>query len=283
MSKLIGLLLFIFISNTFGLEIFSLKEQKKITFDSFSTKINSDALILMGESHYQKDSISVQSQTIKRVAKSVSHTSVQVAWEFLDFRDQKMIERDFENFKTNQISLSTLLAKYFPPSGDNTNPNHLYRKLFEAAKEVKGDFLGTNAPRVWKRIVVKDGVDALESFQIPLMMRRGSDEYFDRFFEAVGGHGDPGAIEGYFMAQSYTDAYMAQSLVDQTLGKLTFMTVGYFHNDYGHGLPSYLKDLTTRQIINIRLVDKSETSKSDLAKLKAKGRYGFVSDYLIFF
>ncbi|MCR9205433.1 MAG: ChaN family lipoprotein, partial [Halobacteriovoraceae bacterium] len=153
---------------------------------------------------------------------------------------------------------------------------HLYyASLFEKAKTFGGKMVATNAPRPWKSIIVKQGFGALSADRIPSNMERGSKEYLARFKTAIGGHGSPQQIENYFMAQSYTDAVMAKSLVDLSEGEVTFMIVGSFHSDFDHGLPTYLRKISNRPVQHIRILDFKGLSKGERADLlKADPQYG---------
>lgn len=248
-----------------------------------SNSLDDDAIILLGEYHYEKEIIKGQSYIIEGLgAQKNAEGNMAVAWEFLNYPEQNLLDQFFFEFKENQINFSNLIESFFPTVEGKVNQSYFYRPIFESAKKFNSKFIATNAPRSWKRIVVSSGVSALNSDQVPAYMRRGNQFYFDRFLEAMGGHGDPSVIEGYFMAQSYTDAVMADSLVRESEGLLTFMTVGSFHTDYGHGLPDYLKDISSRQVINIKIISRTMTSADDLSIIQSKDpRYGFIADYLL--
>ena len=270
-------------SSAFALDFYSLESQKKTTFDSIVKGVERDAIVIFGETHYQSGSISTQAQLIDTLSKKITHQGSVVALEFLDYPEQQMLATFFYRYVRDDISLKEMLNVFFPLNNEQKNPNHIYGKLFEAAKKNGSSLLATNAPRAWKRVLRREGVDELESHQIPRGMKRGSDDYFERFVKAVGGHGSPDVLEGYFLAQSYTDAFMAQSIVDETAGKLTFMTVGHFHSDFGHGLPSYIKDLSSRQIITLRIVDSKGLTSQAFTELMDLKTYGPVADYLVFY
>ena len=251
--------------------------------NEIASSLSDDAIVLLGEYHYEKEIIKGQSYIIESLSEEKNaRGNIAVAWEFLNYPEQKELSQFFFEYKQDQLSFTTLIESYFPTVEGKINQSYFYRPIFESAKKFDGRFIATNAPRAWKRIVVSSGVSALRSDQVPANMRRGNDFYFDRFLAAMGGHGDPSVIEGYFMAQSYTDAVMADSLVRESAGLLTFMTVGSFHSDYGHGLPDYLKEITSRQVINIKIISRAMTSADDLSAIESKDpRYGFIADYLL--
>lgn len=258
--------------------LFNVKTQSYETVEEMASSVSDDAIILLGETHYEQSLTNAQGQFIEKV---VTHKNAEgnfsTAWEFMDYPRQNEVEMIFNSFVSGEITSDELLTGVFP--GVSPEQNRVYLPLFDITKKYQGTMLATNAPRLWKRIIVQDGIDALDSEFIPLNMRRGSDDYFQRFVEAIGGHGDPSSLEGYFMAQSYTDAVMAEQLYRQTKMDLQFMIVGYFHNDYDHGLPWYLKSLTAREVINVRMVLKGQENVEDLKKEHPK--FGYVADYLL--
>jgi uncharacterized iron-regulated protein len=263
--------------------LLDLKEGDVVTPKDITPLINDDSIIILGEYHYQKEIIAGQAYIIEELSshKNAGH-KMAVAWEFLNYPEQAKLNQSFSEFTQSKITFSEFLESFFPTKDGKENENYFYRPLFENVKKFNGKFIATNAPRSWKRVVVSSGIEALPAEQVPTYMRRGGDQYFERFFDAMGGHGDATVIEGYFMAQSYTDAVMADSLIRETNGFLTFMTVGSFHSDYGHGLPSYLQDLSSRQIINIKIISKAMTSVDEINLLKKEDlRYGYVADYLL--
>jgi uncharacterized iron-regulated protein len=259
--------------------LFDLREQKEVSFAQMGHDLDDDALILLGETHYEARVTTALGILIEEIVKlKKAQANYTVAWEFMNYPDQRKIEQSFGLYANEQQLFSDFLQTIFP--GQKPQKNLVYQPIFDAAKKYNGKVLATNAPRTWKRIVVAEGIGSLESDQVPQGMQRGSQNYFDRFFSAVGGHGNPAVVEGYFMAQSYTDAVMAEQLVKGL--NLQFMIVGYFHTDYGHGLPAYLNRLTKRQIVNVRVVDSTTINEEELLLLKGiHDGYGLVSDYLL--
>ena len=283
--KLVVLLIFLVSAHSYArvFTLLDLKNESVTNTKEIASLLNDDSIILLGEYHYQKAIIAGQAYLIEELSSERNAKgNIALAWEFFNYPEQADISRTFSLFSQNQITFSEFLEPFFPTTAGKENQSYFYRPLFESAKKFEGVFIATNAPRAWKRIVVSSGVEALEAEKIPAYMRRGSAEYYDRFLEAMGGHGDPEVIEGYFMAQSYTDAVMADSLIRESAGLLTFMTVGSFHSDYGHGLGSYLNDSSSRQMINIKIISSSMTTADELSELKSEdSRYGYVADYLL--
>lgn len=202
-----------------------------------------------------------------------------VGWEFLNFTDQKQIESKFTLYKTGQLGLEELFKEFFP---SRSIEHEVYAPLFQMAKKYQGTVLGTNAPRLWKRVIINEGFSTLSQDRIPRLMQRGSDNYYERFLEAMGGHADLSVIEKYFMAQSYTDATMAQSLIDLSNAQVKIMITGHFHSDFGHGLPSYLEKGTNKNIELIRFVDfKNIPEEERDSILKEHPKYGQRAAYFL--
>lgn len=275
--------LFTTLANAQSFKLLDLKSGVESSSKEMAMSLNDDAIILLGEYHYEKEIIKGQYLIIDSLSHEMNvQNKMAVAWEFLNYPQQKELSQLFIAYKESKKTFDEVIETFFPSVEGKENKSYFYRPIFDAAKKYNGKLVATNAPRAWKRLVVSSGIEALMPEQVPTYMRRGNDFYFDRFLEAMGGHGDPSVIEGYFMAQSYTDAVMADSLERETSGLLTFMTVGSFHSDYGHGLPDYLNDISSRQVINIKIISKKMTSSEEIKALQSEDpKYGFIADYLL--
>lgn len=277
---LASITLFLMASCASGLELYNPKTGHSSSLKEGVSELPSRAIYLLGETHYQAAIQKAQGQFIREVVLGKSlENDFTVAWEFLDFPKQEEIENTFKDWTDNQISTHDFFKGIL---GGSPGQHLLYAPMFEVAKSLGGDILATNAPRAWKSKIVKDGFSALSSSEIPRNLVRGSDAYFDRFVLAVGGHGSPDQIENYFLAQSYTDAVMADQIDQARVKSATFMIVGHFHTDYFHGLPKYLGALNGERVVNIRMIDASSLSEQELAKeLRAHPQYGHKADYFL--
>lgn len=273
--------LFSFTSCATPLYLFDVRSKNYQELNQGVKDLDPDNIFILGESHYIKDIQKAQGQFIDQMVKTHSLEShFSVGWEFLNYPDQTKIDQHLDKYRNDEISLNDFFDRLF---NENPGKHTFYSPLFENIKRHKGKFIATNAPREWKSVIVKEGLNSLSSDKIPANMERGSGEYFERFKEAMAGHGSSQQLENYFLAQSYTDAVMANSLIKEMQGETIFMVVGSFHSDYGHGLPFYLKKLTNKKVRHIRFVDFKGLSENERESfLKEHGKYGHRSDiYLI--
>lgn len=236
-------------------------------------QLDPQGIYILGETHYEVDVQKGQGEFIQAMVKEHGlQNNFSVAWEFMDFPRQSDLENNFAQYEQGQMTLEALLTDIL---GREPGKHMYYAPLFESAKLFGGKMVATNAPRDWKSIIVKSGFSALSADKVPANMERGSEAYLDRFKIAMGGHGTAEQIENYFMAQSYTDAWMAKSIADFSEGAVTFMVVGSFHSDYDHGLPTYLRKVTNQKVHTIRILDfkgLNQTERGEL--LKADPKFG---------
>ncbi len=272
--------LLLFASCASGLELYNSATGEMKPLKEAVADLPERGIFLLGETHYQKDIQKAQGDFIREVVvqKSLQKDFI-LAWEFLDFPKQSEVEDIYGKWVLNKVSTQDLFRGML---GRDPGQHLLYAPMFEAAKTLGGSILATNAPREWKSKIVKGGFGALSSFQIPRNLVRGTESYFERFVEAMGGHGSPTQIENYFLAQSYTDAVMADQIEKAHQKSATFMIVGHFHTDYGHGLPKYLEALGAQDLINIRMIDASSLSSQELnEQLVGHPQYGMRGDYFL--
>ncbi len=273
------ILSFIFTSCAGATVFYNPQTGEKLPLKEAVKTLEASGIYVLGETHYVQEIQEAQGEFIKSFVKEHGlQEDFNVAWEFLDFPRQSIIEAEFEKWSQGLVSFDAMMKEAF---GRNPGDNILYRPLFDAAKIYGGKIIATNAPREWKRKIVSDGFQALNADETPRGLRRGNDAYLERFIAAMGGHGDPATFENYFLAQSYTDAVMADQ-IEKNHTSTSFMIVGHFHSDFGHGLPEYLRDLGAVKPVLIRMIDASGLSDSELTDaLKPHVKYGEVADYFI--
>ncbi len=277
--SLIGLVA-TFTSCATSIELYHVPSKQSYSLEKGVAKLPAEGFIILGETHYDKETQVAQGQFIETM---VSHLQIEgnfsVGWEFLNYPDQLLLDEKFNQYSEGSLSFDDLLKSFF---GKKPGGHLLYRPIFDAAKKFSGKLVATNAPREWKSKIVSGGLGALESQYIPRNMERGSTFYFQRFLAAMGSHAPADKIENYFLAQSYSDAVMAKSLVDQSAGQLTFMIVGNFHSDFGHGLPSYLRKVTNENVLQLRMINlKSLSAQERLTALADDALYGPRSSWLL--
>lgn len=238
-------------------------------------------LVILGENHYTK--VVQQSEGWALEQLSLRNPSYQMAWEFLDHNDQAGLQSSFDDFVSDKITGKDWIAKWFPR---NATMTEVYLPMFESAKKYSQKVIGTNSPRALKDRLMNSGRSILHSdaevWPFSYTIKNPPKEYFERFKVVMGGHVDEYTIGKYFLAQYYTDAYMANVLNLKLADGPIMMVVGNFHSNFGHGLPFYLKDLGVSNLLNIRIINGVGLSESELADLlKNDPKYGARGDYLL--
>jgi uncharacterized iron-regulated protein len=273
-------LVFSFSSCATKLELYDTSSETFYSLEDGVKELQDSGYLILGETHYQEDIQKAQGIFINQVVKEKGRDGdFTVAWEFLNYPDQQKLENALSLYRTRAISIEQVLEPFF---GQNPGKHLLYRPLFDSAKNLNGHMVATNAPREWKRKIVEGGIANLDPKYVPANMERGPALYFERFETAMGGHAPSDKLENYFLAQSFTDAVMAKSLVDLSQGELNFMIVGHFHSDFDHGLPFYLKKLTAEQVTHVRMMDFTGlTLDQQKELLTPHTKYGAVAPWIL--
>ena len=105
----------------------------------------------------------------------------------------------------------------------------------------------------------------------------GSRNYYSRFKKAMEGHADDERIQKYFLAQVYTDNFIAEKLLNKSLTALNIQVIGSFHSDYMDGVISQIQERSNNSLVSIKFVE----AKNMYPYMNAHSRYGQVSKYLI--
>lgn len=262
------------------LELYDTSSETFYSLEDGIKELNDSGYVVLGETHYQKDVQKAQGLFIDAMVQAKGRDGdFTVAWEFLNHPDQAELDNAMALYRTRAITIESVMEPFF---GSNSNRHLMYRPLFESARNLNGKMVATNAPRAWKSKIVAGGLANLDPKLIPSNMERGPAEYFERFETAMGGHAPADKLENYFLAQSYTDAVMAKSLVDLSRGELKFMIVGHFHSDYDHGLQYYLKKLTAEEVTHVRMMDFGAlTSEQQAESLRRHPKYGPVAPWIL--
>ena len=276
--KLFSLIISIIFSIHAAATIFDTNTQTEISFEELELRIPNAAHIVMGEYHDDLIIQLGQKEIIENIV-SPRKSEFSLSWEFLDYPEQKMINENVMSLKNKSVS-DVDFMKVFYPNGQYTN----YLAPISTITKFEGSLLGINAPRVWKRMITKDGLENLDVQFLPPNMELGTPNYEERFYAALGGtgHAPSATLIRYYEAQCYTDSVMAYQ--SETNSKeLNFIMVGSFHSDYGDGLVEQLKKITSREVVNIKVVNKNNYSKEQLEGLKkAHPKYGLIADYIYF-
>lgn len=262
------------------LELYETSTDTFYSLEDGVKELQDSGYLILGETHYQEEVQKAQGIFINKVVQAKGRDGdFSVAWEFLNYTDQGKLENAMALYRTRAISIDQVLEPFF---GQTPGKHILYRPLFDSAKNLNGHMVATNAPREWKSKIVAGGMSNLDPKYIPANMERGPAPYFERFNQAMGGHAPQDKVENYFLAQSYTDAVMAKSLVDLSRGELKFMIVGHFHSDFDHGLPYYLRKLTGEQVTHVRMMDFTGLTQEQRAEmLTPDAKYGPVAPWIL--
>lgn len=260
-------------------KIYDTQNSKTYLFKDGIPLLPNEGFIILGETHYDPLIQNAEAVIIREITNHNNlRGDIAISWEFLNYPDQGNLNLQMAQLESGQLSPEEVVTNLF---NGKPGKNILYAPLFQAAVDLGAPFIATNAPRSWKQKIVKDGISALSDDLIPAIYQRGSDHYYDRFILAMGGH-VPGNVENYFLAQSYADAVMAESLSNAPEKTLNFMVVGHFHSDFNHGLQSYLKRKTNKDIKHIRLINRTLMSQEEKELvLKPHPKYGESSQFIL--
>lgn len=272
----------LFINSLFAASIFDTSSKKYIDQQQFLNRLPDNGQIVLGEYHYVNSIQKAQANIIKAVVESKNEQgNFTVAWEFLNYPDQKDVEASFSKFKIGKIGVNDLLDALIPNS---SIPEKLksYIPILQTTKILNGNFMATNAPRSWKSIITKGGLSSLDSQYIPPMMELGSSNYLERFTQAMGSHVPAEKIQNYYEAQCYTDSVMAWSIDHFSKNDLRFLVVGAFHSDYNDGVVAQLKRYSHLPTVSIKIVDTKKLTQQEVKDLLLTDdpKYGPLADFL---
>ena len=136
--------------------------------------------------------------------------------------------------------------------------------------------------------MAKSGLGSLKTAErelLPSPLNRGSEFYFERFSEAVGGsHFPVEKLENYFWAQSIWDdvmSWQALEFIKRNPNDTLVILVGDFHAAYGGGLPDILKRKGFHKVKVISQTIKSGLSDRQLIQeISPHPKYGPRADWV---
>ena len=242
-------------------------------------------ILVIGEQHFTDDAdlpLIIQHENQSRLVSWVSEFSRQVGLkgnvglEFLYYPSQPAVD----DFLGNKLSEGEFLKAV-----DWSGPFAPYRELMLRAREHGGKTLALNMPRAITSQVAKGGPESLSEEQralLPPIWEQGRKEYFERFVDAIGGHGK---YDNYFWAQSLWDDTMAWKATTQTSAReILALVVGRFHVEFGHGLPSRLERYGARKVSTLVQEPLTEWSHAEFNRAIADHpKYGPKADYIWIF
>lgn len=262
--------------------IFQVHSQKETSLDELTSYLNEADMIIFGEQH-NTDAIQLaESLIIKKVVKAQhKQGKFLIAWEFLNYTEQKNISYAFNQFTADKIT-----AKEFLIQTQSSTHNISYIPILETLKLFQGNIIGVNISREAKEPVLQGGIDAMDPRYIPPNFAMGSVNYFQRFKDAMKDHVPSDRIENYFVAQCLTDDIMAYTLQQNINPPLIFLITGNFHTDYYDGVVNRIRIRQSLNPIIIRFIDASDFDAKeldqDLPQLLHDEKYGDIADYVYF-
>lgn len=269
-------LIAIILSFSIHAELFDHQSQTIITLDQLEQIVPRRAHIVLGEYH-DDPVIQKGQQKIIEAFMNKRQTPFSLSWEFLDFPDQAKVDHNLISFKNKSVDGKEFMLNFYP-NGQYVN----YLQPISSLIDYDGRLVAINAPRVWKRMITKDGLANLNTQYLPPNMEMGTANYEERFYMALGGggHAPSEALIRYYEAQCYTDSTMAWQ-AEQNSEALNFIMVGSFHSDYGDGMVEQLKKVTDRDVINIKIINKAIFTEDQILTMKGDHpKYGKIADYL---
>lgn len=241
---------------------------KEISYSKMMATLSKQDIILFGELHNSALAHWLQVEVTKELA---TKRALQLGAEMLEADDQNAVNLYLSD-SIDQKGLDTLARLWLNYTTD-------YAPLVNYAKENKLEFIATNIPRRYARLVNKGGFEALDtlpaiekSYVAPLPIAFDAElPTYKRILEMMGEHGTPSLVK----AQASKDATMAHFILkNYKTGKLFIHYNGAFHSDYYEGIGWYLK----RQSPTLNYSTISTVTQADITKLNAEhiGKADFI-------
>ena len=241
---------------------------KEISYSKMMATLAKQDIILFGELHNSALAHWLQVEVTKELA---TKRALQLGAEMLEADDQNAVNLYLTD-SIDQKGFDTL-ARLWP------NYTTDYAPLVNYAKENKLEFIATNIPRRYARLVNKGGFEALDtlpaiekSYVAPLPIAFDAElPTYKSILEMMGEHGTPSLVK----AQASKDATMAHFILkNYKTGKLFIHYNGAFHSDYYEGIGWYLK----RQFPTLNYSTISTVTQADITKLNSEhiGKADFI-------
>lgn len=246
------------------------KNGKKVSYAKMIKDLSSNDVVLFGELHNSAIAHWLQLEVTKDLSEK---RDLVLGAEMIEADNQNELTKYLVG-KIDQKAFDTLARLWSNYSTD-------YAPLVDFAKENRINFIATNIPRRYARMVHKNGgFEALESLTdeekswiapLPIAFDAELPEY-KKILEMMGEHGSVDLVK----AQAVKDATMAHFIdKNHSEGSLFIHYNGAFHSNYFEGILWYLQRLnSTKKYVTI-----STVQQEDISKLSAdnKGK----ADYII--
>ena len=236
--KLLSVLLFLInVSFANDLIIFDLDHKQFLSMEEFLEDQKNTDLFVFGEIHYHKCIQQAEAEVINGLAKD-RQDRFTVGMEFINFDQQAETDHWSIEYLSGEISLRTFTQKLI----GNRDQDLIYAPILRETILNDGQLLGTNAPRDIKSILMENGYEKIPNEYKVKNFHQGSTNYFSRFKKAMEGHATEEEIQKYFLAQVYTDNYIAEKLIEKKMFPLNIQIIGSFHSDFFDGFINQLQN-----------------------------------------
>ena len=270
--KFLLALLFTFTSFAGITKIYSTKSKVFISYDQLQNELPSNGHIVLGEFHNFLEIQNAQAKIIQdKIELSNMHDSAQIMWEFINYTEQENINKAYSQFLSrgiDSIKFTSLIA------GEQ---NTKYSSIMEVTRLTNRAPIGLNLPRDLKKKVMNEGIGSIDPKYIPTHHYVGGENYLSRFKAAMGGHASDDMIKKYFLAQCLTDSVMSDVANKNHLG-LSFIVAGSFHTDFFDGTVSRLKEITSEEVVTLKISTQELFEESFLVE---DDQYGYYADYIV--
>jgi len=269
------LLIIIFFINTAiakDLIIFDIEHKQFLSKEELLDDQSNTDIFILGEIHYHKCIQKAEAEFINWVS-SRRKKEFTVGMEFINYDKQAETDYWSEEYLTGAISLRTYTQKLI----GNRDQDLRYAPILRETILNGGQILGTNSPRDIKSILIQQGYEYIPNEYKTSDFIQGSTKYFQRFKSAMEGHANEEQIQKYFLAQVYTDNYIAEKLIQKRKHPLSIQIIGSFHSDYLDGLIKQLDARGEGEVTSIKFIDK----KKMYEYMTSHPEFGKVSHYLI--
>jgi len=241
--------------------------------------IEAGSILVLGELHNNPDHHKNQLDLVQSLIDQGLH--VNLGMEFLNYTDQYEIYK----YGSELISKKDFLKNV---EWKNKESFEFYSPMIDAVHKNAGTVLGLNIPRTITSLVAKNGANALSVLELSLLpspLMYGSEDYFERFYNAVGGeHVPEDKIENYFWSQSIWDDVMswkAIEFMDRSPYSVLVIIVGDFHVSYGGGLVEVLKRKGFDKVKSLSQTLKGESTDEELlVEIAPHEKYGPRADWI---
>lgn len=234
-------------------------------------------MFIFGEYHYNSKIQNEEARLMSEIVKfRALESQFDFGWEFLNSNEGELVKKSYKSLLTGDINSSEFLDLLLGSNPDNKN----YEVLVDTLKKDRGNLIPLNLSRDIKRQVSRGGIEALDPEYMPEDFQMGSEDYYDRFIEAMGGHGGE-MVDNYFAAQSLVDNIMAETILANRKHELSFLICGSFHSDYNDGVVAELLRRGNLSITTVKFIDRNGMSDKEIEDLLFHEHYGRIADYAV--